>query len=312
MARRLPRRGLVRIALVCALVASAFDVAAEIYQWRDASGQLHFAQDLNQVPPAHRAQAEAGVRKEGSGPEIQRYRPVPASPAPGLGANGSGARSGPGRTTARPAPRGAAPAARSYRIPVERAGAAMMVQVRLNDQVVAPFHIDTGASDVVIPKSVADELGLELEGSRTGIYGTANGVVQQPLVTLSSVDLGGARAENVPATVSPSMSTGLLGLSYFNHFRYDFDPVAGVVTLTPNGLVEAGVIKAGRTEDQWRSQFAQLSARRELLERELERINPNWEVRRGEIQAALEENDRQVAVLESEADDAHVPMAWRD
>lgn len=310
MARRLPLRGLVRFAvgIAAVLVAVPADLAAEIYQWRDRQGQLHFAQDLNQVPDAYRAQAEAGVRKEGSGPEIQRYQAAPAAPAPGLG-------------TARPATRNAGragstrrggPAAATFRIPVERAGNAMFVQVRLNDQVVAPFHIDTGASDVVIPKAVADELGLELSGSRTGIYGTANGIVQQPLVTLSSVELGGARAENVPATVSPSMSTGLLGLSFFNHFRYNFDPVAGVVTLTPNGLVEAGVIKAGRTEDQWRSQFAQLAARRELLEQELERINPNWEVRRGEIEAAIAENDRQVEVLESEADDAHVPMAWRD
>lgn len=310
MARRFPLRGLIRIGVVVgvAFVVGAFEVAAEIYQWRDGQGQLHFAQDLNQVPTAYRAQAEAGARKEGSGPEIQRYRPVPASPAPGLGAPRPAAQPVPGRA----ANRGGGAAAPTYRIPVERAGTAMFVQVRLNDQVVAPFHIDTGASDVVIPKAVADELGLELAGSRTGIYGTANGVVQQPLVTLASVDLGGARAENVPATVSPSMSTGLLGLSFFNHFRYNFDPVAGVVTLTPNGLVEAGLIKAGRTEDQWRSQFAQLAARRGLLEQELERISPNWAVRRGEIEAALAENDRQVEVLEAEADDAHVPMAWRD
>ena len=104
----------------------------------------------------------------------------------------------------------------------------------------------------------------------------------------------------------------MLGLSFFNHFRYDFDPVAGVVTLTPNGLVEAGVIKAGRTEVQWRGQFAQLAGRREAIENELERINPNWTVRRDELESFLAENDRQVEVLEAEADDAHVPMAWRD
>jgi clan AA aspartic protease (TIGR02281 family) len=296
--------------LLCGLVSIGFVLAttgpagAEIYQWHDGEGRLHFAQDLSQVPDAYRGQAEAGVRKEGSGPEIQHYRRAPASPAPGPPRSST--------RTAQGASRSGGTPERTYRIPVERAGAAMFVQVRLNDQVTAPFHIDTGASDVVIPKAVADQLGLELGGSRTGIYGTANGIVQQPLVTLSSVDLGGARAQNVPATVSSSMSTGLLGLSFFNHFRYNFDPVAGIVTLTPNGLVEAGVIKAGRTEDQWRSQFAQLSARRELIEREIERINPNWEVRRGELEAALVETDRQVELLEAEADDAHVPMAWRD
>ncbi len=297
-------RSLSVIALLGAFAAASLPAAAEIFQWKDADGRLHFAQDLNQVPGEFRAQAEAGSRKEGSGPEIQRYQPVPAAAAPARSARSTAQQAQPGR--------GGRGAARSYRIPVERAGNVMIVQVRLNDQVTAPFQLDTGASDVVIPRWVADELDLELTGSRTGIYGTANGVVQQPLVTLSSVDLGGARAENVPATVSASMSHGLLGLSFFNHFRYDFDPVAGFVTLTPNGLVEAGVIKAGRTEAQWRGQFAQLAGRREAIENELERINPNWTVRRDELESFLAENDRQLEVLEAEADDAHVPMAWRD
>ena len=131
-------------------------------------------------------------------------------------------------------------------------------------------------------------------------------------MTLSSVDLGGARAENVPATVSPSMSQGLLGLSFFNHFRYNFDPVAGIVTLTPNGLVEAGIIKSGRTEAQWRSQFGQLTARANAIEHEIESINPDGSRRREELEALLEETARQREVLEAEADDAQVPMVWRD
>jgi len=289
-------------------------VSAEIYRWKDASGRLHFAQDLNQVPDAYRSQAEAGARKEGEGPAIQHYDPSPASPAPAANAPGSNptgtSRGRRASASARAGGRAARPT--TYRIPVERAGNAMIVQVRLNDRVTAEFHIDTGASDVVIPQAVAAELGLDLRDARTGFYGTANGVVQQSLVTLESVDLGGARAEDVPATVSPSMSTGLLGLSFFNHFRYDIDPAAGIVTLTPNGLVEAGVLKGGRTEDQWRTQFSRLAAQRSAIEVALERVNPNASVRRHELEALLEENDRQVAVLESEADDAHVPMAWRD
>ena len=295
---------LARVVLLSALVAIPSLAAAEIFQWKDAEGRLHFAQDLNQVPGEYRAQAEAGARKDGAGPEIQRYQPVPAAPAPARSAKPQGAAVRRART--------ARSGGSTFRIPVERAGNTMLVQVRLNDQVTASFQIDTGASDVVIPRWVADQLGLELSSSRTGIYGTANGVVQQPLVTLSSVDLGGARVEDVPATVSASMSHGLLGLSYFNHFRYNFDPAAGVVTLTPNGLAEAGILKGGRTEDQWRGQFAHLAARRAAIENALERINPNWTVRREELESALSETVRQVEVLESEADDAHVPMAWRD
>ena len=32
--------------------------SAEIYRWTDAEGRVHFTQDLSQVPPDHRAQAE--------------------------------------------------------------------------------------------------------------------------------------------------------------------------------------------------------------------------------------------------------------
>jgi len=298
-------RGLVSIVVGLLVFIANGPAPAEIFQWKDAAGRLHFAQDLNQVPEEYRAQADAQALEEGSGPEIQHYQAGPAAPAPSTASSGAGAAAS--KTRGRTG-RGA----KTYRIPVERAGNAMMVEVRLNDQVTAPFQLDTGATDVVIPQWVADQLGLDLEGKRTAFYGTANGVIQQSLVTLSSVDLGGARAENVPASVSRSMSHGLLGLSFFNHFRYDFDPVAGVVTLTPNGLVEAGVIKAGRTEPQWRSQFAQLTARRESIERALDSINPNWTVRRKELEDLIEETERQRQVLEAEADDAQVPMAWRD
>lgn len=302
-------RSLLRRIAACVVGILVFlpvvEAPAEIFQWKDAAGRLHFAQDLNQVPDEYRAQAEARVRKEGSGPEIQHYQAAPAAPSPSAGAVRT-------RSTGTARRRPTAPGAQTYRIPVDRAGTSMLVQVRLNDQVTAPFHIDTGASDVVIPRWVADKLDLDLEGKRTGFYGTANGVVQQTLVTLTSVDLGGARAENVPATVSPSMSHGLLGLSYFNHFRYDFDPVAGIVTLKPNGLVEAGVIRAGRTEAQWRSQFAQLNERQAAIDHAMETINPNWSRRREELEALVEETERQREVLESEADDAQVPMSWRD
>ena len=65
----------------------------------------------------------------------------------------------------------------------------------------------------------------DVEGSRTGFYSTANGRVQQSLITLDLVELGGASARNVLATISRSMSTELLGLSFLNHFRYSIDPV---------------------------------------------------------------------------------------
>lgn len=188
----------------------------------------------------------------------------------------------------------------------------MRVNVRLNDRLTAPFYIDTGASDVSLPAWVAKELGLDLEGARTTFYGTANGTVQSPLVTLSSVELGGARVNNVPAHVNKSMSVGLLGLSFFNHFQYQVDPVQGIVTLIPNGLVESGQIRGGRSRGQWKGEYARLAQRRGVIEGMLDASNSNRARRKAELKAALEEVDRQLRMLESEADDARVPMQWRD
>jgi clan AA aspartic protease (TIGR02281 family) len=274
--------------------------AAEIFKWKDDQGRLHFAQDLSQVPERFRTQARGTAFEEGSGSVVQRYKSSPAAPSPRSRALRSR------RSTT------SADTGKTYRIRVQKTGSTMRVNVRLNDRVTAPFYVDTGASDVVLPESVARELGLELLGARTAIYGTANGNIQQSLVTLDSVDLGGARAEKVPASVSKTMSTGLLGLSFFNHFKYHFDPGSGVITLQSNGLVEEGKIRGGRSAAQWRNQFYGLTARREAIEQALEDSKSGRSRRKVELKEAIGEVERQIAILESEADNAHVPMQWRD
>jgi clan AA aspartic protease (TIGR02281 family) len=271
---------------------------AEIYKWKDQSGRLHFSEDLNQVPPQYRSQAKGGAIEEGTGDVIQRYQSIPAAPRP--------------TRRSRSAARTTTGSGEVYKIRVQKTGSSMRVNVRLNDRVTAPFYIDTGASDVSLPEWVAKELGLDLDQARTGFYSTANGTVQSALVTLESVELGGARVENVPAHVSKTMSVGLLGLSFFNHFRYRVDPASGVVTLRPNGLVESGQIRGGRSQGQWKGEFARLARRRAGVEEALNEVNPNRARRKSELKDMLEEVERQLAMLENEADDARVPVQWRD
>jgi len=271
--------------------------AAEIFKWKDDAGRLHFAQDLNQVPPKYRLQARGEAMEEGIGGVIQRYESRPAAPRP---------------TRARSGTTNGNPSNRTYQIRVQKTGNSMRVNVRLNDRVTAPFYIDTGASDVSLPEWVARELGLDLEGGRTALYSTANGTVQSALVTLDSVELGGARVENVPAHISKTMSVGLLGLSFFNHFNYRVDPASGIVTLSPNGLAESGQIRGGRSAGQWKGEFGRLARRRARIEEVLDEAGSNRARRRAELKQALEEVDRQRRLLEDEADDARVPMQWRD
>jgi clan AA aspartic protease (TIGR02281 family) len=189
----------------------------------------------------------------------------------------------------------------------------MLVQVRVNDRVTAPFILDTGASDVAIPKALADELGMRVNAdTRTKAYSTANGTIQEPVVMLDSVDLQGARVENVPASISRSMSVGLLGLSFFNHFTYKIDAAAGVVTLVPNRLAETGLIRGGRSEAQWRAEYENLRARMAAVDAEREHTPSAHGRELKRLDDETSQLQRQLDQLETEADAARVPVVWRE
>ena len=281
--------------LVLSIFLLAAPAAAEIYRWTDENGRVHFTQDLGQVPARYRKQAETSAKSSSGASRVQTY---------------SGSSSAVGRTP--PARAAAAGGGETYRIRVQRAGTSMLVNVRLNNAVTAPFLIDTGASDVLIPQSVADRLGLQIgPDTRTKRYSTANGMVEHPVVMLRSVSLGDASVENVPASVSPSMEVGLLGLSFFNHFTYNIDAAAGVVTLTRNQLAESGRIRGGRSQAQWRSEYANLRWRIAQIDWEYAQKAESKTRERQRLEEQRANLERQLELLEAEADQAHVPMAWR-
>ena len=282
--------------LCLALVLAPLAAAAEIYQWTDEQGRIHFTQDLNQVPARHRSQAQLRAMAPREAGRLQTYQ-QPAAPAP----DGAAMRAG----TA--APR------REVRVAVARAGTGMIVNVLLDGSVTAPFLVDTGATDVLIPAWLAERLGIEVgPETRTKNYRTANGVVSQAAVMLRSVDLGGAVVENVPASISPSMEIGLLGLSFFNHFTYHIDAAAGVLTLVPNDLAESGGILGGRSEAQWRAEYQDLRARIESVEQEYARKSTSKAREREHLEQRRAALLSDLALLEGEADRARVPMRWRD
>ncbi len=81
------------------------------------------------------------------------------------------------------------------------------------------FLLDTGASDVAIPESLADEIGL-LKGHEI-IVKTANGNTRAYRTRLDSVALGDIKRYDLNATILTSM-TGkevLLGMNFLKHFE---------------------------------------------------------------------------------------------
>jgi aspartyl protease family protein len=270
-------------AVLCALLGAA-EAAAEIYRWTDAEGRLHFTQSLDQVPPQYRDRAKQDARQQPPS-KFQTYEsPSARKPAPQSVRYGE-----------------------QIRVPFVRDGSLMRVDVQLNDQLSAPFLIDTGASGISLPSHVAEQLGIRIRPDTPHINViTAAGVVARPVVRLRSVQLGRARVENLEATVNPAMQVGLLGGTFFNNFIYQVDAAAGEILLVPNDRLRGGL-----DETEWRARFHDL---RDPIARLEAHLAANEGMRQGERERLKRHRTvllEQLEELERHANRLEVPHAWR-
>lgn len=274
------------------LCVAALPASAEIYRWTDAAGRLHFAQSLDQVPREYRRQAKESADSNAPASRLQTY----SREAPIAAGDSS-------PTASYSSIRGDA-----LHIPFQRHGTLMRVDAVLNDSVSVPFYVDTGASGISLPQSVADQLGVHVGPETRQVFvRTANGVVARPVVRLESVQLGGARVEGLEATLNPSMEIGLLGGSFFNNFIYRVDAAESVIALEPNDGIRGGL-----DAEEWRRRFAEAREPIRRLEAYLEDREVTREGRRQELEQRLEELRRGLEELELAANRAGVPAAWRE
>jgi len=98
----------------------------------------------------------------------------------------------------------------------------------INGQAVE-FMLDTGATDVSVPASIAGKLGLERGRAMT--YQTANGTITAWQTTLDTIQLGPLRLGSVRASINPNDNSGavLLGMSFLRHL--DFSQQGNTLTL---------------------------------------------------------------------------------
>jgi clan AA aspartic protease (TIGR02281 family) len=266
-------------------VSIAIGAAAEVYRWTDAEGREHYAGALSQVPPEKRAEALDSSRREAPS-RLQSFETPAGRLSPAHVVRRTGV----------------------LRIPYEQHGNAILVYVRLNDRVTAPFYVDTGAADVVVPAAVAAGAGVIVSADTPReTYGTANGMIRQAVVRLDVVEVGEARVENVRGSVSQSLPVGLLGTSFFNHFTLQIDPAARMLTLIQNPDMRGGASAA-----QWSERFRALRERQARLEAYLEDGTLTSEARASELAARRDELAAELEALEDEANRADVPAAWRE
>ncbi|MFM8331846.1 MAG: TIGR02281 family clan AA aspartic protease [Candidatus Methylumidiphilus sp.] len=116
------------------------------------------------------------------------------------------------------------------RVPTQRLGSHHQVQATLSgpSQVAmgATLLVDTGATTVVLPESMAGPLGFSAANLRDGSSQTAGGTVPVKIGMLASMQVGGVVANNVPVSFIPDHKLNgarLLGMSFLSRFRFSLD-----------------------------------------------------------------------------------------
>lgn len=89
----------------------------------------------------------------------------------------------------------------------------------INSQPVT-FMLDTGATDVSIPATIAHKLNLK--PGPTATYQTANGNVDVQITKLELISLGDISLRDVRATINPGYKSDeiLLGMSFLKHLEF--------------------------------------------------------------------------------------------
>lgn len=120
----------------------------------------------------------------------------------------------------------------------KKSGSTMVVNVNFENKLTVPMIYDTGASITTLDAATAKRLGITGRPARYVEVETANGITRQPIVKVSSIEVGGARVEGplevaICNTCSLSGASGLLGLNFSKAFITQIDPQAGTITFLP-------------------------------------------------------------------------------
>ena len=95
------------------------------------------------------------------------------------------------------------------------------------------FLVDTGASDVVLTRSDAQKIGIDIRSlNYTRVYNTANGRVYAAPIMLGAIKIKNLEVHNIRASVSSSDALGqsLLGMSLLEHFTFSINDETLMIT----------------------------------------------------------------------------------
>jgi len=185
------------------LLAGPIPGEAQMVQWTDDRGQVHYSEGLDSVPERFRAAARP-----------LPYQPGPASPETREAAAGP---------------------AGSAKIPF-KPGSPIIVSAKINGGGPVTLMLDTGADTTVVNPLALWRLGISTWFAPRAEIRGATGTSRVDVVRVDSIEVGGAKAGPltiIAHDVEMKEMDGLLGRDFLNHFSVNIDAAAGVVTLTP-------------------------------------------------------------------------------
>jgi hypothetical protein len=305
-------RGKLVIAAACvALCAFAARARADLYRWVDPQGQVHVTDDRTQIPRGAtitvqptRVHTNATPATPDASPPQDDAPPRPRSPRPVLAVQEhDDIREG--------------EVGRVHVLGFQRAGHEISLDVTLAESAHCDFKVDTGASLNTVPAWVVKELGIEIDKDtpRISLVGISGKPALVPLIMMPSVRVGTVYVENVEMAVLDTMSSGLLGMPFFNHFQVQIDPGKGELRLTEIDLDKVDGVYGGMGEDAWRTRFRQLHERLALIRKARESVPEESQTMAQnyfqKLDRAEEKAQHELDELEDRAQAAGVPADWR-
>jgi aspartyl protease family protein len=112
------------------------------------------------------------------------------------------------------------------------------IEVVLNGKYTKTFIFDTGASNVSIPETLANEIGLKADASTQpiNVHIADGSTVTGKLMKIESIRVGKFVVENVDCIVMPLQNApALLGGAFLNNFNYKLDPSTSKLELSKIG-----------------------------------------------------------------------------
>ncbi len=112
-------------------------------------------------------------------------------------------------------------------LPLLKNGAQFIVEALVDGQFPIKLLVDTGAAMTIIDESALQSMGYDLSGRQQGLFSTANGVVEAPVVSINALSLGSASIGPIAVGGLPlSMHSeigGLLGMNFLRHYDFRID-----------------------------------------------------------------------------------------